>query len=81
MGSSSDKEKEYCTEKMRSASWLIKSLYQRQRTLYKVCLLYTSVANRVAVELRYVNSENVTEHNAASVFKGCDGILVPSTPR
>lgn len=32
----SDKEKEYCTEKMRSASWLIKSLYQRQRTLYKV---------------------------------------------
>ncbi|OXS29896.1 MAG: RNA polymerase sigma-54 factor [Desulfovibrio sp. MES5] len=36
MKGSSDKEKEYCTEKMRSASWLIKSLYQRQRTLYKV---------------------------------------------
>ena len=32
----SDKEKEYCSEKLRSASWLIKSLYQRQRTLYKV---------------------------------------------
>lgn len=32
----SDKEKDYCTEKIRSASWLIKSLYQRQRTLYKV---------------------------------------------
>lgn len=32
----SEKEKDYCTEKMRSASWLIKSLYQRQRTLYKV---------------------------------------------
>ncbi len=32
----SEKEKEYCTEKIRSASWLIKSLYQRQRTLYKV---------------------------------------------
>lgn len=32
----SDKEKEYCSEKMRSAAWLIKSLYQRQRTLYKV---------------------------------------------
>ncbi|MDD2966475.1 MAG: RNA polymerase factor sigma-54 [Desulfovibrionaceae bacterium] len=31
-----DKEKEYCAEKIRSASWLIKSLYQRQRTLYKV---------------------------------------------
>ena len=32
----SQKEKEYCEQKIRSASWLIKSLYQRQRTLYKV---------------------------------------------
>lgn len=32
----SDKEKDYCSEKMRSASWLIKSLHQRQRTLYRV---------------------------------------------
>ena len=32
----SEKEKDYCSEKMRAASWLIKSLYQRQRTLYKV---------------------------------------------
>lgn len=31
-----DKEKEYCSEKIRAASWLIKSLQQRQRTLYKV---------------------------------------------
>jgi len=31
-----EQEKDYCTEKIRSASWLIKSLYQRQRTLYKV---------------------------------------------
>lgn len=30
------KEKEYFQEKMRSAAWLLKSLYQRQRTLYKV---------------------------------------------
>jgi len=36
LASMSDKEKEYCAEKMRSASWLIKSLHQRQRTLYKV---------------------------------------------
>ncbi|MDR2054931.1 MAG: RNA polymerase factor sigma-54 [Desulfovibrio sp.] len=33
---SSEKEKEYCNEKIRAASWLIKSLQQRQRTLYKV---------------------------------------------
>jgi RNA polymerase sigma-54 factor len=32
----SEQEKDYCSEKIRSASWLIKSLYQRQRTLYKV---------------------------------------------
>jgi RNA polymerase sigma-54 factor len=31
-----ESDKEYLQEKMRSASWLIKSLYQRQKTLYKV---------------------------------------------
>ena len=31
-----DSDKDYFQEKLRSASWLIKSLYQRQRTLYKV---------------------------------------------
>lgn len=31
-----DQEKEYFNEKTRAATWLIKSLYQRQRTLYKV---------------------------------------------
>lgn len=29
-------EREYCEQKKRSAFWLIRSLYQRQRTLYKV---------------------------------------------
>lgn len=29
-------EKDYFSEKVRSAEWLMKSLYQRQRTLYKV---------------------------------------------
>lgn len=32
----SETEKSYFQDKLRSASWLIKSLYQRQRTLYKV---------------------------------------------
>lgn len=36
MSESSEQEKEYFNEKIRSATWLIKSLYQRQRTLYKV---------------------------------------------
>ena len=34
--SCNEKEKDYVSEKIRSASWLIRSLYQRQRTLYKV---------------------------------------------
>lgn len=32
---SSGKDKDFFQEKVRSAAWLIKSLYQRQRTLYK----------------------------------------------
>lgn len=36
LSEASDQEKEYFNEKTRSASWLIKSLFQRQRTLYKV---------------------------------------------
>ncbi|MBF0481857.1 MAG: RNA polymerase factor sigma-54 [Desulfovibrionaceae bacterium] len=31
-----DKDKDYLQDKMRSAVWLMKSLYQRQRTLFKV---------------------------------------------
>jgi len=31
-----DKAKEYLKDKIRSASWLIKSIYQRQKTIYKV---------------------------------------------
>ncbi|MBN2140731.1 MAG: RNA polymerase factor sigma-54 [Desulfovibrionaceae bacterium] len=31
-----DREREYFQDKRRSAEWLMKSLYQRQRTLYKV---------------------------------------------
>ena len=40
-------------------------------------LMHGGVANRLAVDLRYVNSENVTDENAAETFAGCDGILVP----
>ncbi|MEW6439475.1 MAG: RNA polymerase factor sigma-54 [bacterium] len=32
----SDSTKEYIQEKLRSAAWLIKSIHQRQRTIYKV---------------------------------------------
>ncbi len=36
LGRVSDKDRDYIQEKIRAASWLIKSLHQRQRTLYKV---------------------------------------------
>ncbi|MDE5833138.1 MAG: CTP synthase [Desulfovibrio sp.] len=40
-------------------------------------LMHAGVANRVAVNLRYVNSEKITQENAADELAGCDGILVP----
>ncbi len=40
-------------------------------------LVHAGVANHVSVNLKYVNSEEVTAANAAETFKGCDGILVP----
>ncbi|MBQ7585265.1 MAG: RNA polymerase factor sigma-54, partial [Desulfovibrionaceae bacterium] len=36
LSNATPEEKNYCEQKIKSASWLIKSLYQRQRTLYKV---------------------------------------------
>ncbi|OXS29921.1 MAG: CTP synthase [Desulfovibrio sp. MES5] len=40
-------------------------------------LIHGGVANRVQVNLRYVNSENIDASNVAENLKGCDGILVP----
>lgn len=40
-------------------------------------LMHGGLANRVAVDLRYVNSEEVTDANAAELFRGADGVLVP----
>ena len=40
-------------------------------------LVHGGIANRVDVELKYVNSEEVTEQNVAENLKGCQGILVP----
>ncbi len=40
-------------------------------------LMHGGVANRVSVNLRYVNSETVDEKTAPELFRGVDGILVP----
>jgi len=36
LGGAAKDDKEYIREKLRSAQWLIRSIYQRQRTIYKV---------------------------------------------
>lgn len=40
-------------------------------------LVHGGIANRMALELRYVNSEELTENNVAETFCGVDGVLVP----
>lgn len=40
-------------------------------------LVHGGIANRAALDLRYVNSEEITPENAAAAFAGCHGILVP----
>ncbi|OBQ50127.1 CTP synthase [Halodesulfovibrio spirochaetisodalis] len=40
-------------------------------------LVHGGLANRVTVELEYVNSEEITTKNVSSKLKGLDGILVP----
>lgn len=40
-------------------------------------LVHAGIANRITVNLKYVNSETVTPENAAEIFSDCDGILVP----
>lgn len=54
--------------------------YVELREAYKSlheALIHAGIANRTGVVFRYVNSENVTDANAAETFSSCDGILVP----
>ncbi|MFV0347776.1 MAG: CTP synthase [Halodesulfovibrio sp.] len=40
-------------------------------------LVHGGLANKVKVELEYVNSEDITAHNVKKMLKDLDGILVP----
>ncbi len=40
-------------------------------------LIHGGIANAVEVELRYVNSEEITKDCVAGALKGCHGVLVP----
>ena len=40
-------------------------------------LTHAGIENGVKVDIRWVNSENVTDENAAGLLAGCHGVLVP----
>jgi len=40
-------------------------------------LTHGGLANRLKVNLKFVNSEEITEENVEELLKGCDGVLVP----
>ncbi|MDD6181274.1 MAG: CTP synthase [Desulfovibrionaceae bacterium] len=69
-----------CANPKGKVSIAIVGKYVELKEAYKSlheALIHGGIANRVEVELRYVNSEEVTPGNAPSFFKDCDGILVP----
>ncbi|WP_300717486.1 CTP synthase [uncultured Desulfovibrio sp.] len=69
-----------CANPQGSVTIAIVGKYVDLKEAYKSlheALMHGGVANRVSVNLRYVNSENVDDGNVAETFAGCDGILVP----
>ena len=69
-----------CVNPQGSVTIAIVGKYVDLKEAYKSlheALIHGGVANRVSVNLRYVNSENVDDSNVAATFAGCDGILVP----
>ena len=69
-----------CANPQGSVTIAIVGKYVDLKEAYKSlheALIHGGVANRVSVNLRYVNSENVDDSNVATTFAGCDGILVP----
>ena len=69
-----------CAHPQGSVTIAIVGKYVDLKEAYKSlheALIHGGVANRVSVNLRYVNSENVDDSNVAATFAGCDGILVP----
>ncbi|MBR4742308.1 MAG: CTP synthase, partial [Desulfovibrio sp.] len=71
---------EACAHPTGSVTIAIVGKYVDLKEAYKSlheALIHGGVANGVKVELKYVNSESVTEDETAQIFADCDGILVP----
>ena len=52
------------------------SLKEAYKSLHEA-LVHGGVANKIAVDLKYINSEEVTPKTADAILAGLDGILVP----
>ncbi len=52
------------------------SLKEAYKSLHEA-LVHGGVANKIAVDLKYINSEEVTSKTADAILAGLDGILVP----
>ncbi len=69
-----------CANAKDHATIAIVGKYVELKEAYKSlheALAHAGIANGVQVDFRYVNSEEISNTSAASVFAGCHGILVP----
>ncbi len=69
-----------CDNPKGSVTIAIAGKYVELKEAYKSLhesLIHAGIANNVSLELRYVNSEEITANNVHTFFEGCDGVLVP----
>ncbi len=69
-----------CSNLQESVIVAIVGKYVELKEAYKSlheALIHGGIANGVRVELRYVNSEEITPENVTKELKGCHGVLVP----
>ncbi len=69
-----------CANPKGSVTIAIVGKYVELKEAYKSlheALIHGGIANGVQVELRYVNSEEITEECVSKALQGCHGVLVP----
>ncbi len=71
---------EDCSNLQESVTIAIVGKYVELKEAYKSlheALVHGGIANGVRVDLRYVNSEEISSENVTKAFAGCHGVLVP----
>ncbi len=69
-----------CDNPMGRVTIAIAGKYVELKEAYKSlheALVHAGIANGVTLDLRYVNSEEISAANVASALSGCHGVLVP----